>query len=57
LMSPQSHLRELFKMEGIRMMLDEHAAGRRNWHTQLWYLLILESWFQAQLTRATVCVA
>lgn len=57
LLSPRSRLGEVFRTEKIRMMLDEHAVGKRNWHTQLWHVLILESWLQAQVARAQACVA
>jgi len=25
-------------------MLREHSQGTRNWHTQIWNLMMLESW-------------
>ena len=25
-------------------MIDDHVAGRGNWHAQLWNLLMLELW-------------
>jgi len=28
----------------IRRLLDEHARGIRNWHTQIWSLMMLELW-------------
>jgi asparagine synthase (glutamine-hydrolysing) len=57
LLTPNNRVGEVFQMEKIRMMLDEHASGKRNWHTQLWHVLILESWFQAQASNAHACVA
>jgi hypothetical protein len=32
-------------------MLDEHAAGAFQWHTQLWTLLMLELWLQMYVDR------
>jgi asparagine synthase (glutamine-hydrolysing) len=57
LLAPGCRLGEMFQMKKIEMMLDEHAAGKRNWHTQLWHVLILENWFQAQAANARTCVA
>ncbi len=57
LLARESSLAEVFQMDKIKMMLDEHAAGKRNWHTQLWHVLILETWFQSQIENARICVA
>lgn len=51
LLSPDSCINSLFRTEKVRMMLDEHAARRRNWHVQIWRLLVLESWMKANSTR------
>jgi asparagine synthase (glutamine-hydrolysing) len=52
LLSAHSHTGDVFDREKVRMMLEEHASGKRNWHSQLWRVLILENWFQAQAARA-----
>lgn len=57
LLTPNNRVAEIFQMDKIKMMLDEHASGKRNWHTQLWHVLVLESWFQAQASNTQVCVA
>ena len=57
LLSSSSRIGDIFQRDKIAQILDEHIQGKRNWHTQLWYVLILENWFQAQLTRTAACVA
>jgi asparagine synthase (glutamine-hydrolysing) len=47
LLSAENRLGEMFRVEKLKTMLDEHAAGKRNWHHQLWRLLILATWFHA----------
>ena len=51
LLSPDSCISSLLRTEKVRMMLDEHAARQRNWQVQIWRLLVLESWMQANSTR------
>jgi len=46
-----------FRPEEIRRMWQEHQSGRRNWHTQLWSILIFQAWLNrstdsSQTTRA-----
>ena len=52
LLSPNNCISGLLREEKIRMMLDEHAAGKRNWHVQVWRLLVLEGWMKANSARA-----
>jgi asparagine synthase (glutamine-hydrolysing) len=44
LLSRRSLERGYFQREFIQRMLREHALGTRNWHTQIWNLMMLESW-------------
>jgi asparagine synthase (glutamine-hydrolysing) len=39
--------RGYFRLAAVRRMLDEHVAGTRHWHYQLWNLLVLELWHRA----------
>jgi len=52
LLSANSCISGLLRPEKIRMMLDEHATGKRNWHVQVWRLLVLESWLKTNSARA-----
>lgn len=36
--------RGYFRPAKVRQMLEEHWRGTADWHTQLWALLMLESW-------------
>jgi asparagine synthase (glutamine-hydrolysing) len=47
LLSPSSAIAGVVSREQIALMLDQHGAGKRNWHVQLWRLLVLENWLQA----------
>jgi asparagine synthase (glutamine-hydrolysing) len=46
LLSQPARQRGLFRIDYVRRLLDEHCAGRRNHHTRLWALLMLELWFR-----------
>ncbi len=37
-----------FNVPTIRQKWDEHLSGRRNWHTQLWTVLMFQAWLQYQ---------
>jgi len=43
-MSRRSLERGYFREETLRRMFREHETGRWNWHTQIWSLMMLESW-------------
>ena len=47
-------LTDLLESGKIKLMLAEHISGKRNWHIQLWRLLILESWLNSLKTRPRV---
>jgi asparagine synthase (glutamine-hydrolysing) len=47
LLSSQSRIRALFDVKKIQSMIHEHLTRRRNWHIQLWRLLVLENWLQS----------
>ena len=49
LLSTRSSIRNIFNLDRVRSMLQEHAAGQHNWHIQLWRLLVLETWFQSRI--------
>jgi asparagine synthase (glutamine-hydrolysing) len=36
--------RGYFKPDAVKRLLEEHWRGAANWHSQLWSLLMLESW-------------
>jgi asparagine synthase (glutamine-hydrolysing) len=46
LLSRRAGERGLFRPQYVRTLLDEHCASRRNHHTRLWALLMLELWFR-----------
>lgn len=52
LLSRRSLARGYFRPEAVRRLIEEHAAGRANWHHQLWNLLMLELWHQMFIDQA-----
>ncbi len=44
LLSRRLRERGYFHTAVVKRLLDEHTQGRRNWHYQLWNLLMLELW-------------
>jgi asparagine synthase (glutamine-hydrolysing) len=46
LLSRAAAERGLFRPFYVRRLLDEHCASRRDHHTRLWALLVLELWFR-----------
>ena len=44
LLSRRSRDRGYFQPWFVERMLREHAQGTRNWHRQIWNLMMLESW-------------
>ncbi len=51
LLASESCIGHFIQPETIRLMLNEHTACRRNWHIQLWRLLVLENWLRANRAR------
>lgn len=51
LLSPESQRRRYFDHQYVRWMVEEHAAGRKNFGQQLWNLLCLELWHQIFIDR------
>ena len=43
--------RGLLNPETVTRMVDEHVAGRQDWHEQIWILLMLEWWCQMYVDR------
>ena len=46
LLSQPARERGVMRPDYVRLLLDEHCSGRRNHHTRLWALLMLELWFR-----------
>jgi asparagine synthase (glutamine-hydrolysing) len=46
LLSGRAQSRDLFNSRTVERLFTEHDAGLRQWHHQLWNLLMLELWFQ-----------
>jgi asparagine synthase (glutamine-hydrolysing) len=44
--------RGLFLPGYVRRLLEEHCSGKRNHHTRLWALLMLELWFRTWIDGA-----
>jgi asparagine synthase (glutamine-hydrolysing) len=44
LLSARARGRGYFQPRFVERMLREHSQGTRNWHTQIWNLMMLESW-------------
>jgi asparagine synthase (glutamine-hydrolysing) len=57
LLASNSEIRSLVCQRKIASMLQEHSAGNRNWHVQLWRLLILENWLQSTKVYSHACPA
>ncbi|HXJ69179.1 MAG TPA: asparagine synthase (glutamine-hydrolyzing) [Verrucomicrobiae bacterium] len=47
LLSLRARSRGYFQPRFVERMLHEHSQGTRNWHTQIWNLMMLESWHRA----------
>ena len=46
LLSQPARERGVMRPDYVKRLLDEHCSGRRNHHTRLWALLMLELWFR-----------
>ncbi len=47
LLASDSCIGHFIEPDKVSLMLNEHTSCRRNWHIQLWRLLVLESWLRA----------
>ncbi|MBI1747125.1 MAG: asparagine synthase (glutamine-hydrolyzing) [Acidobacteria bacterium] len=52
LLSKTARSRGYFNPQFIQRMIDEHVTGARQWHYQLWNLLLLELWHRAFIDTA-----
>ena len=52
LLSSRALDRGYFERRFVERMLREHAKGTRNWHTQIWNLMMLESWHRQFVDQA-----
>src|SRR4051812_12304550 len=57
LTGPAARDRGLMRPDYVVGLLDEHCAGRRNHHTRLWALLMLELWFRMWIDGSADSVA
>src|SRR5580765_1086782 len=53
LTSRRSLERGYFAPAFVRGLLDDHVQGRRNWHTQIWSLMMLELWHREFVDEGT----
>ena len=54
LLDPGCRIHELFQMDTITRLIDEHTRGHRDHAYRLWSLLMLELWFQRWGTKVVV---
>ena len=52
LLYPRCLERGYLEPRAVRTLVDEHITGRRNWHYQLWDLVVLELWFRTFIDQA-----
>jgi asparagine synthase (glutamine-hydrolysing) len=46
LLGSRLRARGYFRMDVVERLLHEHVSGARNWHYQLWNLLVFELWHE-----------
>ena len=46
LLSSDAHILRYFDKRGVAHLLAEHQSGRRDYHRELWQLVVLEEWLQ-----------
>jgi len=54
LLSNTSHISQYFNQERVRVMLEEHSAGKADHHRTLWQLLVLEVWLRGNAIQGEV---
>jgi asparagine synthase (glutamine-hydrolysing) len=57
LLGAEARNRGVFRTDYVRRLLDEHCTYRRNHHTRLWALLMLELWFRMWIDGAAASEA
>ncbi len=57
LLGTEARNRGVFRTDYVRRLLDEHCTYRRNHHTRLWALLMLELWFRMWIDGAAASEA
>jgi asparagine synthase (glutamine-hydrolysing) len=53
LLDPRSLSRGLFREEGVRRLIEEHASGARDNAGRIWALLQLELWLRTYVDQST----
>jgi len=57
LLSMRARGRGYFQPRFVERMLREHSEGTRNWHTQIWNLMMLESWHRTFMDEPAAALA
>jgi asparagine synthase (glutamine-hydrolysing) len=49
LLDDRAAARGLFNQSFVKLLIEQHASGRRDWSNRLWALLFLELWFRRHI--------